>query len=56
MVVDSGTEPRERRLKRKRRTVPKWLLRLVIRWAFRLGPLIYRLWRLFRSLTGAEDG
>lgn len=56
MFVDSDTEPREQRLRRKRWAMPKWLLKLIIRWAFRLGPLIYRLWRFFRSMTGAEDG
>ena len=56
MTVDSGTEPRERRLKRTRPPVPRWVLKMAVRWAFRLGPLIYRLWRVFRSMTGAEDG
>ena len=55
-MVDLDAEPRERRLRRKRRAVPKWLLKLVIRWALMAGPLIFRLWRIFRVLSGTDDG
>lgn len=48
----SGTiEPRWQRLKRKRGQWPKWLRsKHLIRWLFVLGPLVFRLIRIFRNL------
>jgi hypothetical protein len=48
-------EPRRRRLKRKRERWPKWLRsKHLIRWLYILGPLIFRLVRMFRSLFGPD--
>jgi hypothetical protein len=51
------TEQRQRQSKRRRRKWPKWLRsQLLIRLLFTLAPMIYRIVRLLRDLTGLDDG
>ncbi|MDE0110879.1 MAG: hypothetical protein OXN84_01125 [Albidovulum sp.] len=49
------TNERRQRLKRTGRW-PKWLRApFLLKWAFRIGMFVYRLWRLWISLSGGAD-
>lgn len=47
-------ETNERRQRLKRTTKwPKWLRGpFLLKWALRIGVLVYRLWRIWRALSG----
>ena len=48
--------PRQRRSKSGRKW-PRWLRNpRLLKWAFFVGVMIYRLWRWWLSLTGSTDG
>ena len=54
----SGLEPmpRQRRSKSGRKW-PRWLRDpRLLKWAFCIGGMAYRLWRWWHSLTGPTDG
>ena len=56
MQMDSRTEPRERRLKRRRRAWPKWLRsKHILRWLFIGGPFVYRVYKAIVSALGLDD-
>lgn len=51
------TERQRRQPKRKKKQWPKWLRkRFLIRWLFLLGPILFRLWRLFHTAKSFFDG
>ena len=57
MKIGPLTEPRKRRLKRKRQAWPKWLRsKLLIRWLFIGGAFVYRLCKAVLSVFGDDDG
>lgn len=49
------TEPQQRRPRRSKRKWPKWLFKLIIRWAFFSGPLIYRTLRFIARIIGESS-
>lgn len=49
------TDQRQQRLKRKRKW-PKWLRsRTLLKWAFYIGWLAFRLWRFWHALSDDPD-
>lgn len=51
------TEQQQRRLKKKRKRWPKWLRTpFLIRWVFLLGPILFRLWRLYQAVRDLLNG
>lgn len=53
MVLETNT--RRQRLKRKRKW-PLWVRSVsLLKWALRIGPVLYRLWRFWNWLNGEPE-